>query len=156
MEQKNYSPQALMFECVEPPPRQQLSPLISSSTTSTTHDARTITPATVKQVIHAAASRPDQPIEINNTIVTTVSSGLFDKGEDCCILSSTSHNSWFPGFEVRFVGRVVQVVRCPSKVDSELDDGTGSISYIYWYVLELYSTRFPNLKKTHVQHAIVV
>ena len=41
------------------------------------------------------------------------------------------------GFEVRFVGRVVQVVRCPTKVDFELDDGTGSISCIYWYVPEL-------------------
>jgi len=54
------------------------------------------------------------------------------------------------GFEVRFVGRVVQVVRCPTKVDFELDDGTGSISCIYWYVKEhvaIYDTR-------HIWHAM--
>ena len=76
MEQNNYSPKALTLECLEPPPLQQRSPQISSSTTPASHDARTITPATVKQVLDAAASRPAQPIEINNTTVTTVSAGM--------------------------------------------------------------------------------
>jgi len=76
MEQNNYSPKALTLERLEPPPFQQRSPPISSSTTPASHDARTITPATVKQVLDAAASRPAQPIEINNTTITTVSAGM--------------------------------------------------------------------------------